>query len=359
MTNLSKQVHIIAEAGSNHNGNPDLAKKLISSAVYANADSVKFQIINPESLYLPSYFKNGKQIPSKVFQQRKKEQFSDYIWRSLADYAKELGIIFSASVFDKQGLDLLLSLNPEYLKIASTDLNNVPFLRKIAKIKKPVLLSTGMALLSEIERAVTVFEKESALKSLTLMHCISLYPCPLSEANLNMIDKLQYAFGLPVGFSDHTQGSDAASIAISKGASVIEKHFTMDKTLPGFDHLHALKPDELKAFVTTLRNVETACRHSAAPVSPGENITKKRARRGLYAARDIDPGHVLTPEDILIVRPSAELGPEEYDDLIGRKVCSKIHKNESFGKKFVIGSGKDHSDQAEAYWSDEMKKKGL
>jgi len=324
---MMNNIHIIAEAGTNHNGDLDTAKKLIDVAVTSRADSVKFQIIYPDGLYLPFFLENGQYIENPVFKQRTESMLTDDDYRKLALYCRTSGIKFSASVFDQRGVDLLNDLDVEYIKIASVDLNNSHLLIAAAETGKKVIVSTGMATLGEIDRAVSDVIS-TGFTNLVLMHCVSVYPCATQRMNIRFVDILKRAFGFPVGFSDHTEGSIASALAIGFGATWIEKHFTLDRTQKGFDHAYAFEPDRFKLFVDEIRTASEACELSKQKIQPEELITKKRARRGLYAARDLKPGEILTPSDVLVVRPENSLSPNDLSLIVGKAARQGIQKYE-------------------------------
>ena len=324
---MKRQIHIIAEAGSNHNGKIETAMKLIDTAVLAKANSVKFQLIHPEKLYLPKYFSDGQYTINKVFKQREQWMLPDEAYYELAAYCKEKNISFSASVFDRKGIEILDALDVDYIKIASCDLNNSFLIKLAANTGRTVIISTGMAHLEEIEKAVQDFTSTGNEK-LILMHCISVYPCNLSQTNLGFIDLLKNYFGLPVGFSDHTETNLAGSIAVSKGVGYIEKHFTLNRKTEGFDHAYSMEPDQMINFVSDIRSCEAACRSQFPKTQENEIEVRNRARRGLYAAHDLEAGKQLNEEDILIVRPEGELCPNETELLVGKKALRKIRQYE-------------------------------
>lgn len=353
---------VIAEAGSNHNGAVARAIELVDVAVRARADVVKFQFINPQGLYLPAYSTGNGLVSNPVFEQRRSEVLSENEWERVFRHARNQGISCSASVFDAEGLSLLERLEPEFVKVASTDLNNYPFLARVARSGIPTILSTGMSDLSEIDRAVGVFAREGALDRLTLLHCVSVYPCPLEASRLWMIRVLREAFGVPVGYSDHTLGSAAACAAVALGATVLEKHYTTDKALPGFDHLHALEPAELADFVSCSKDVgRSILRQAGSKVSEAEQTTRLRARRGLYASRDLEPGAVVTDADVLVVRPSGPLAPGDLPALLGLKVGPHgIRQFEAFSfERVIVPSGEVSWQRADDHWRREMAAKGM
>lgn len=326
---MKTPVHIIAEAGTNHNGNFETAKELVELAADARADSVKFQIIYPDNLYLPGSYKYGHYDIKKVVQMRRDFMLEDDDYAKLQKQAFTRNIILSASVFCDQSTDLLASLNPPYIKIASTDLNNLRLVRYAASKGVRLILSTGMSTLSQVERTVNELAKIN-FKDFILMHCVSAYPTQLADMNLNFIDTLRIAFGCDVGLSDHTQTSIAACLAITKGVKYIEKHYTLDPKQEGFDHAYAADPDTFKRYVSDIREAESALAYPKQKLREDELYVKQRARRSLYAHKDLKKGHILRDEDILIVRPEGPLNSEDYDLIVGKKLVRDIDKNAPF-----------------------------
>ncbi len=324
---MKQEIHIIAEAGSNHNGKIDTAMKLIDTAVLAKANSVKFQIIHPEKLYLPKFFNEDRYIINQVFNQRDQWKLPDEAYFELAAYCKEKNIFFSASVFDRRGVEMLDVLDVDYIKIASCDLNNSFLIKLAADTGRTVIISTGMAQLGEIEKAVQDFTSMGN-NNLVLMHCISVYPCTLSQTNLSFIDLLKNYFGFPVGFSDHSETNLAGAIAVSKGVDYIEKHFTLNRDAEGFDHAYSMEPNQMIHYVSDMRACEEACRSRFPKIQENETEVKKRARRGLYAAHDLEVGRRLNEEDILMVRPEGKLYPNEVELIVGKKTLRKINQYE-------------------------------
>ena len=322
-----KKIHIIAEAGTNHGGDIKVARSLVSLAKDAGADSVKFQIIYPEGLYLPEIYKGGVYSSNEVFNVRKGMMLADDHWDDLNKYASINKIPLSASVFDARGIHLLSSWNPPYIKIASCDLNYGDLLREAANYGKKIILSTGMSTLQEIEEAIGILEV-CGHKDLVVMHCVSAYPCPVDEMNLHFINELK-KFGYPLGLSDHTESNAAAIAAVALGVEYIEKHFTYDRKAKGFDHAYAMEPNALKSYIEDIRNVEKSLEPKEEKLSNSEKDVKKRARRSLYAARDISPGTILTRNDIITVRPGGALEPNKIDSIIGRPIDQKIRKFEA------------------------------
>ncbi|MEM6533228.1 MAG: N-acetylneuraminate synthase family protein [Myxococcota bacterium] len=320
-------VHVIAEAGTNHDGRVDRGQHLTQIAKDSGADSVKFQVIYPEGLYAETLFVRGEKRPNDVIEQRRRFVLPDDDFRELAAHAQSLGIDLSASVFDSRGLDLLDSVNPPYIKIASCDLNNTPFLREVAQRGRRMVISTGMATLGEVETAVEAVVSEGN-SDLVLLHCVSVYPAPSERMNLPFMQTLARAFGFPVGFSDHSQTSVCAVLAVGLGAQWIEKHVTYDRGAEGFDHANAMEADTFAQYIADLRVAEQAMESHVTKVSAAEAEVAQRARRSLVTARDIAAGEVLSPEDVLIVRPSGPLVPGDLPKVVGRKTRRALSKNE-------------------------------
>ncbi len=321
-------IHIIGEAGVNHNGNLDNALLLVDIAQECGADSVKFQIINPWGLYLPGKYKYGHYDIEKVIEMRFSTVFSDEEYIRIYNYANEKNIGFSASIFDSQGIELLLKMNPPYIKIASTDLNNHQLLEQVAETGKKIILSTGMSDLSEIEESLNIVAKKT--NDIILLHCVSIYPAPLEKTNLSFISTLQEKFGFEVGFSDHTRTNEASIAAYMLGARWFEKHYTFDNSLEGFDHKHAQSQDEFKSYINALRSLELSLKKKNQKVSPDEAYTAQRARRSLYAKKDLKAGDIIKSEDILVVRPSNIMKANEIDLVIGSKLVTDISQHQPF-----------------------------
>lgn len=323
------KAHIIAEAGVNHNGQIEHAYRLIDIAAKSGADSVKFQIINPYGLYLPGDYAYGHYDIKEVIKNRFSTVLSDDQYLALNEYASSKHILFSSSVFDPQGLDLLDSMNPPYIKIASSDLTNIRFLRQVAEKGKKMILSTGMASLQEIETSLNVLHK-SNFTNIVLLHCVSIYPCPLEKSNVAFITTLREAFGYEVGYSDHTRSAHAAVAAYCLGARWFEKHFTFDNELPGFDHKHAQNEEEFTEYIKTIRAFETSINPSDQKLTEAEKYTSERARRSLYAAKTLRPGDIIKDEDVLCVRPSGILNANDIDLIVGQRVARSIDQYSPF-----------------------------
>lgn len=334
MSAADMPVQIIAEAGTNHGGDLAVAKRLVDAAVASGADSVKFQMIYPEGLYLPSFFRDGSYEANTVFEQRAAAMLADDEYRELAAYCRATGLPFAATVFDERGIALVDELDVPYVKTASCDLNNSRLLTACAETGRKVVISTGMATLEEIERAVSDV-LATGNSDVVLMHCVSIYPAPLEQMNLSFIPVLQAEFGLPVGLSDHTENSLASAIAIGMGATWIEKHFTLDRTATGFDHAYAMEPDMLARFVDDVRSCETATSPHQDKLMATELDVKARARRSVYAARDIAAGETITESDLLVVRPEGPLAPNEAADVVGKLANVPIARFQAIARELL------------------------
>lgn len=322
--------HVIAEAGSNYNGSVSLAYELNEAAKAAGADSIKYQIIYPEGLYLLGDYEYGGYKIKDVLKVREENVLSDDEWWSIKRHADSIGLEFSASIFDERGLQLLLSMNPPYIKVSSSDLNNKLLLRKVANFNKLTLLSTGMSTIDEIDSSVD-FLLSGGLHSsnLVILHCVSSYPTDTSDTNLRFITQLE-KYGVQVGFSDHTTGISAAISAVTLGAVWIEKHFTTDRSLSGLDHRHSMNPQELENYVGEIRKIDTSLNHQGEKVGIKERATMTRARRGVYANRDLIEGQIISESDILVVRPPSAIPADSAPDLIGKKVCRPLLNGDPF-----------------------------
>lgn len=327
-------IHIIAEAGTNNNGSLVKAKCLSDIAKRSGADSVKFQLIYPWGLYLQGNYEYGKYDIAKVIEIRSKGVMSDEEYSELNGYCNQHGIPFASSVFDIRGLELMLRFDPPYIKLASCDINNVRFLRQVAGCGKKIVISTGMSELAEIELGINTLLRAGA-SDLVVMHCVSNYPAYLKQANISFIHVLKKTFGLPVGFSDHTADSIASCMALAMGATWFEKHFTEDKTQEGLDHAYALVESEFTEYVRNLRDAQEAMVLREEKVSSDEKYTKRRARRSLYAASDLAEGHILTNEDVLVVRPENTMSADQVDMLIGKPLTKAIQQHQVFDLSYI------------------------
>jgi len=322
---------IIAEAGVNHNGDIGLARKLIEVAREAGADAVKFQTFNADILVTKSAAKASYQkvttgAAESQFEMIKGLELTDKDF-TLSTHARKKGIIFLSTPFDKSSVDLLDGLGVPAFKISSGEITNFPLLKHIARKKKPLILSTGMSTLGEIEEALEVIRKER-MEEIILLHCVSCYPAAIGDMNLKTMDTLRCAFGLPVGLSDHTVGITVPVAAVALGACVIEKHFTLDKELPGPDHRASLSPDELKELVGAIRDVEKSLGDGMKIPTAEEEENKMVGRRSIVAKVDIPQGAIITEEMIVIKRPGTGLKPNCQGEIIGRTAKEAIKEDD-------------------------------
>jgi N-acetylneuraminate synthase len=322
--------YIIAEIGANHNGDMDLARRMIDSAKSCGCDAVKFQSWTPDSLISTEEYERNQQYndsPRKHFGSLK-EMVEKYYLRTdqhweLKQYCDSVGIEFCSSPFSVEEVDLLEKMNVPFYKIASMDINNLDFLRYVARKKKPIILSTGMSSLSEIENAVKMIESEGNSK-IILLHCVSIYPPSYEDIHLNNIPMLRQTFGLPVGFSDHTIGVTIPLASVALGSCVIEKHFTLDKNLPGWDHEISADPGEMKVIVQESGKIVKAMGGHRRTVSSAEMEKRKKFRRSIVLTRSLQSGHVLNDEDITFKRPGTHIPPDMKCCVVGRKLLRDI-----------------------------------
>ena len=319
----NKKVIIIAEAGVNHNGSYELAIKMVDEAKRAGADYVKFQTAKPElviSTFAPKaeYQKETTGAAESQLEMCKAIHLPLTDYKPLKEYCDKVGIGFMSTPFDLVSIDVLEPLYMDYYKIPSGEITNLPYLRKIASKHRPVILSTGMCEVKEVEAALQVLEQGGVKRSdIIVLHCNTEYPTPMADVNLRAMDDLRRSLGVEVGYSDHTKGIEVPIAAVALGATVIEKHFTLDKTMEGPDHKASLEPDELKAMVDAIRNIEQALGDGHKHVSPSERKNMDIARKSIVAARDIRKGEVLTEENITTKRPGNGISPMRWDSVIG------------------------------------------
>ena len=315
---------IIAEAGVNHNGDLDLAKQLINAAADAGADLVKFQTFNANRQVTRTAKKADyqTQTTSNTESQHamlRRLELTEEMHHQLIAHCLTQNIGFLSTGFDIESVDLLVSLGQDCFKIPSGEITNLPYLRHIGQLGKTVILSTGMATLGEIEAAIEVLEQTGTPRAkVTVLHCTTEYPTPMNEVNLRAMQSIHTAFDVAVGYSDHTEGIEIAIAAVAMGASVIEKHFTLDRTFPGPDHQASLEPAELKAMVTAIRNIEIALGDGIKRLTPSEARNKPVARKSLVASRAISIGEIFTAENITTKRPGTGISPMRWDELVGQ-----------------------------------------
>ena len=321
----SDKVIIIAEAGVNHNGNYDLAVKMIHEAKRAGADYVKFQTAVPE-LVISTFAPKAEYQKETTGADESQLDMCRAIHLPLTDYVKlaaickEEGIGFMSTPFDLVSIDVLEELDMDYWKIPSGEITNLPYLRKIASKHRPVIMSTGMCEMQEIADALAVLEAGGLTRDqITLLHCNTQYPTPFADVNLAAMHTIAATFGTKVGYSDHTRGIEVPIAAVAMGAKVIEKHFTLDCNMEGPDHKASLEPHQLKAMVDAIRNVEEAIGSAEKHATASETPNKEVARKSIVAARAIAKGEVLTEENITVKRPGNGISPMLWDSVIGTK----------------------------------------
>jgi len=319
------RVFIIAEAGVNHNGNIDIAKRMIDSAAVADVDAVKFQTFRAEYLASKSapkaeYQKNSTLRAESQLEMLKKMELDIDSHRILIDYCKEKNIEFLSSPFDLESVDLLNDLGLETFKIPSGEITNLPYLRKIGKLKKQVIMSTGMADMKEVKDALGILiEAGTKKKDITVLHCNTEYPTTIEDVNLLAMLTMKKELGVEVGYSDHTLGIEVPIAAVALGAKVIEKHFTLDRNMEGPDHKASLEPARLGAMVRAIRNVEKALGGGIKNPSISELKNKAITRKSVVALRDIKKGELFTDENIIPKRPGTGISPMDWDSIINRR----------------------------------------
>ncbi len=317
------KVFIIAEAGVNHNGSIDLAKQLIDVAVTAGADAVKFQTFKAESLVSKTaskadYQKETTDQQESQYDMIKKLELDLNTHHKLIEYCNSKSILFLSTPFDLDSIELLNDLKLSIFKIPSGEITNLPYLRKIGNLNKEIILSTGMANMSEIKDALNVLIKAGTLKeNITILHANTMYPTPMCDVNLNAMVTIGNTFDVTYGYSDHTLGIEVDIAAVAMGASVIEKHFTLDNTMEGPDHKASLEPDELKNMVTSIRNIELAMGSYIKQPSPSETPNIEVARKSIVASSSIKKGELLTEDNLSIKRPGNGLSPMQWDKVVG------------------------------------------
>lgn len=314
------KVFIIAEAGVNHNGNIELAYQLIDAAIEAGVDCVKFQTYVTENDTAKSCAKADYQNnddDENQYQMLKKLELSFDDFVELKEYCKDKDIIFLSSPFDLDSIEFLESLEPMFWKVASSELTNYPFLRKIAKTHRDVVMSTGMASIEEIQDALAVLRKFGAGK-ITLLHCNTEYPTPFGDVNLSAMNDLKDRFQVEVGYSDHTLGIEVPIAAVAMGATIIEKHFTLDKNMEGPDHKASLNPCELKAMTDAIRNIELSIGDGIKHITDSEAKNRIAARKSIVANCSIKKGETFTEENLAAKRPGGGISPMRWEEVLGK-----------------------------------------
>ena len=326
-------IKIIAEAGVNHNGSLEKALEMIDAASKAQADYIKFQTFRTSDLVTENCGSASYQKANTGFKTQaemlKTLELSYDDFNKINDYCKEKGIGFLSTPFDSKSLDFLLTLKPDYIKIPSGEITNLPFLRKIAASKFPIIMSTGMCEISDIEAALKPFENQRySQDKITLLHCTTQYPTPFDDVNLNAMSQLKVKFGYDVGYSDHTRGLFVPIAAAAAGAKIIEKHFTLSRDLEGPDHNASLIPEELAEMVRQIREIEIILGDKEKKITPSEQTNINAARRSIVAARFIKKGEILTEENITAKRPGNGVTPMSWDKVIGTKAIHDFFPDE-------------------------------
>jgi len=321
-----QHVVIIAEAGVNHNGIMENALRLIDVAANAGVDYIKFQTFKTKNLVSKSAKKADYQIQNtnnaeeNQFQMLKRLELSNNQHEQLINYCERKSIRFFSTAFDLESLEYLHTIGLKMVKIPSGEITNLPYLRKAAALYSEVIISTGMATLSEIEDAIKVFLSAGIMKdNITILHCNTEYPTPMTDVNLKAMLQIKDVFGTKVGYSDHTQGIEVPVAAVALGATVIEKHFTLDKTMEGPDHKASLEPDELKSMVSAIRNIEKVISGSGIKeISTSEQKNITVARKSIVAKKNIQKGDIFSEENITVKRPGTGISPMQWDNVLGR-----------------------------------------
>lgn len=332
---MRDKVLIIAEAGVNHNGSLEIAKRLVDEASSAGVDIIKFQTFKAEKLVSKAakqaeyQKKNIGKGEETQYAMLKKLELSNEQHEELIAYCKSKNIRFFSTAFDMDSIDYLHSLKLSLWKIPSGEITNYPYLKKIASYKESVILSTGMCELSDIENAINVLVANGVSKDIiTVLHCNTEYPTPMKDVNLKAMLEIREKFGVEIGYSDHTEGIEVPIAAVALGATVIEKHFTLDKNMEGPDHKASLEPNELKAMVRSIRNIEQALGTGHKTISESERKNIEIARKSIVAAKDIKEGEIFTEENITVKRPGNGISPMEWENVIGKVAKRNFQEEE-------------------------------
>jgi N,N'-diacetyllegionaminate synthase len=333
MIMLPDRVFIVAEIGVNHNGSVALAEKMVVSAARAGADAVKFQTFSAHRGISAAARKADYQIANtghagesqRDMVARYELSFKDHV--ALKKVAEQHGLVFFSKPADPESADLLESTGVELYKIGSGDINNLPLIRHVARKNKPIILSTGTADIAEVCVAIQAIESVSS-RDVYLLHCSTEYPCPYADVNLRAMLTLRRTFGKSVGYSDHTLGIEIPVAAVAMGARIIEKHFTLDRGQPGPDHKASLEPQEFRAMVQAIRNVEAALGDGIKRAAPGERHNIDFVRRSVVAVRDLQPGVVVTRENVTVKRPGTGISPVDLEKIIGLRLAHPVKADE-------------------------------
>ena len=331
-----QHVLIIAEAGVNHNGSIEIAKQLVDKAVEAGVDVIKFQTFKAEKLVSKSakqaeYQKKniGNDADDSQYNMLKKLELSEQDHQILIEYCQQRGIKFFSTAFDLESIEYLHSLDLGLWKIPSGEITNYPYIKKIAQYGEPVILSTGMCELNDVSAAMNALINNGVSREqITILHCNTEYPTPYEDVNLKAMLELQEKYQVKVGYSDHTRGTEVPIAAVALGATVIEKHFTLDRNMEGPDHKASLEPDELKTMVTAIRHIEQALGNGHKTVSPSEHKNIAIARKSIVAACSIKKGEMLTEQNLTVKRPGTGLSPMRWEEVLGTKAIKDFEEED-------------------------------
>lgn len=316
-------IKVIAEAGVNHNGDVELAKKMIEKAKWAGADYVKFQTFQPEKLVSRYAGKADYQRETTGSQESqldmlKRLALNEQDFQGLMDYCRKLGIGFLSTPFDLDSIEFLEQLEMDFWKLPSGEVTNLPYLERIGRTGKPIVMSTGMCTLKEVGQALEVLNRSGA-GPVTLLHCNTQYPTPMEDVNLKGMLTLKQRFSLSVGYSDHTLGIEVPIGAAALGAQILEKHFTLDKKMEGPDHRASLEPEELKAMISAVRNIERALGDGIKKPTSSEKGNRAVARKSIVAKRSIQKGEIFTEENVTVKRPGSGISPMRWYEVLGKQ----------------------------------------
>ncbi len=318
------KVFIIAEVGVNHNGSLDLAKKLIDAATDTGADAVKFQTFKADRLatklaHKADYQKNNTSINESQYEMLKKLELDEDKHKAIIKHCKQKQIMFLSSAFDNESVDMLNDFGMAIFKIPSGEITNLPYLRHVGSLKKPIILSSGMSDLGDIKNALDVLLECGVSKDqLTVLHATTEYPCPIEEVNISAMQSIGANFGVKVGYSDHTKGIEVSIAAVALGACVIEKHFTLDQTMEGPDHKASLEPDEFKSMVRAIRNIEKALGDGIKKPTKSEIKNMAITRKSIVALRTIKSGEIFSVDNLALKRPGTGISPMDLNKIIGQ-----------------------------------------
>lgn len=329
---VMSRIFVIAEAGVNHNGNIEIAKKLVDVAAMAGADAVKFQTFKAENLVCRNARKADYQMEitdqeESQFDMLKKLELTPEMHEQLIDYCRQKGIMFLSTPFDIDSLHYLIRCDIDIIKIPSGEITNYPFLREIGRTGKKVIISSGMSTLDEVRDAMKVL-RDNGSGEVIVLHCNTEYPTPYADVNLRAMLTMKEELGVDVGYSDHTQGIEVPIVAAALGASVIEKHFTLDKNMEGPDHKASLEPAELQAMVSAVRNIESVLGDGRKEPSKSEKKNIAIARKSIVAKCDIEAGEVFTEDNLTTKRPGTGISPMQWDRIVGQRAKRKFNTDE-------------------------------